>query len=221
MPSSTSSPVAAGCRLGWSKRNSRLCSTTRLGVNQEEFSVAIDDVFYPQLVDQEDNEMTKQELAEKLAEIYTNSGTIVTASLGIFTFAYGAYAVDVYSPTELIEAAHAINPKVKTRYNAELNAAFAMFRYFKKNQHCSTWQEKHLPKQMPFIPLQQGKHFRSTHLFLPQSARNRLSCLRAFRGRGRAVWCGNLRGAAVHATRAVRRRRTPRSTTSGSPATSR
>lgn len=77
--------------------------------------------------------MTKQELAEKLAEIYTNSGTIVTASLGIFTFTYGEYAVDVYTPSELIEAAHAINPEVKTRYNAELNAAFAMYRYFKNN----------------------------------------------------------------------------------------
>ena len=77
--------------------------------------------------------MTKQELAERLVDIYTNSGTIVTASLGVFTFTYGEYVVDVYTPTELIEAAHAINPDVKTRYNAELNAAFAMYRYFKQN----------------------------------------------------------------------------------------
>ena len=77
--------------------------------------------------------MTKQELAEKLAEIYTNSGTIVTASLGVFTFTYGEYAVDKFTPTELIEAAHAINPEVKTRYSAELNAAFAMYRYFKSH----------------------------------------------------------------------------------------
>ncbi len=77
--------------------------------------------------------MTKQELAEKLVEIYTDSGTIVTASLGIFTFTYGEYAVDVFTPTELMEAAHAINPDVKTRYGAELNAAFAMYRYFKQN----------------------------------------------------------------------------------------
>ena len=77
--------------------------------------------------------MTKHELAEKLVEIYTDSGTIVTASLGIFTFTYGEYAVDVFTPTELMEAAHAINPEVKTRYGAELNAAFAMYRYFKQN----------------------------------------------------------------------------------------
>ena len=77
--------------------------------------------------------MTKQELAEKLVEIYTNSGIIVTASLGVFTFTYGEYAVDKYTPTELIDAAHAINPDVKTRYAAELNAAFAMYRYFKEN----------------------------------------------------------------------------------------
>ena len=77
--------------------------------------------------------MTKQELAEKLVEIYTNSGTIITASLGIFTFTYGEYAVDKFTPTELIEAAHAINPEVKTRYGAELNAAFAMYRYFKSH----------------------------------------------------------------------------------------
>lgn len=77
--------------------------------------------------------MTKQELAEKLVEIYTDSGTIITASLGVFTFTYGEYAVDKYTPTELMEAAHAISPEVKTRYGAELNAAFAMYRYFKQN----------------------------------------------------------------------------------------
>ena len=77
--------------------------------------------------------MTKQELAQKLVDIYTNSGTIVTASLGVFTFTYGEYVVDKYTPTELIEAAHAINPEVKTRYSAELNAAFAMYRYFKSH----------------------------------------------------------------------------------------
>lgn len=77
--------------------------------------------------------MTKQELAQKLVDIYTDSGTIVTASLGVFTFTYGEYAVDKYTPTELIEAAHAINPEVKTRYSAELNAAFAMYRYFKSH----------------------------------------------------------------------------------------
>ena len=77
--------------------------------------------------------MTKQELAQKLVDIYTNSGTIVTASLGVFTFTYGEDAVDKYTPTELIEAAHAINPDVKTRYSAELNAAFAMYRYFKSH----------------------------------------------------------------------------------------
>ena len=77
--------------------------------------------------------MTKQELAQKLVDIYTNSGTIVTASLGVFTFTYGEYAVDKYTPTELIEDAHAINPEVKTRYSTELNAAFAMYRYFKSH----------------------------------------------------------------------------------------
>ena len=77
--------------------------------------------------------MTKQELALKLVDIYINSGTIVTASLGVFTFTYGEDAVDKYTPTELIEAAHAINPDVKTRYSAELNAAFAMYRYFKSH----------------------------------------------------------------------------------------
>ena len=51
----------------------------------------------------------------------------------MFTFTYGEYAVDKYTPTELIEAAHAINPDVKTRYSSELNAAFAMYRYFKSH----------------------------------------------------------------------------------------
>ena len=79
----------------------------------------------------EDKEMTKQELAEKLVGIYTNDDTIITASLGIFTFTYGEYAVDKYTPAELMESAHSIDPTVKTRYAAELNAAFAMYRYFK------------------------------------------------------------------------------------------
>jgi hypothetical protein len=100
--------------------------------------------------------MTKQELAQKLVDIYTNSGTIVTASLGVFTFTYGEYAVDVYTPTELIEAAHAINPEVKTRYGAELNAAFAMYRYFKKNPNLFAIGRTSLakPKSLHLGPLQ-------------------------------------------------------------------
>ena len=100
--------------------------------------------------------MTKQELAQKLVDIYTNSGTIVTASLGVFTFTYGEYAVDVYTPTELIEAAHAINPEVKTRYGAELNAAFAMYRYFKNNPSLFAIGRTSLakPKSLHLGPLQ-------------------------------------------------------------------
>ncbi len=97
--------------------------------------------------------MTKQELAQKLVDIYTNSGTIVTASLGVFTFTYGEHAVDVYTPTELIEAAHAINSNVKVRYSAELNAAFAMYRYFKQNPALFAVAKQSIGKAQAHHPL--------------------------------------------------------------------
>lgn len=76
---------------------------------------------------------TKDQLAKILANLYTDTDIASTAAGGIFTFSYGKHVVDIYSPTELIEAAHNINPKVKTRYSAELNGAFLMYRYFRKH----------------------------------------------------------------------------------------
>ena len=63
----------------------------------------------------------------------TDSNIAITAAGGIFTFKYGHYIVDKYTPTELMEAAHNADSRVKARYAAELNAAFLMFKYFKKH----------------------------------------------------------------------------------------
>lgn len=70
---------------------------------------------------------------KELVSLFTDSNIANTAAGGIFTFKYGKYVVDKYTPTELIEAAHNLDNSVKERYAAELNAAFLMYRYFKKH----------------------------------------------------------------------------------------
>lgn len=75
--------------------------------------------------------MTKQELVDKLVELYTDPQIPVTAAGGIFAFTYGKYVADVYTPTELMAAAHAKDARVKPRYGAELGSALNMYRYFK------------------------------------------------------------------------------------------
>lgn len=81
----------------------------------------------------EKREYTKEELAKILAGFFLDSEINATVAGGIFTYCYGIYAVDKYTPTELMEAAHEIDGRVKTRYAAELNGAFLMYRYFKKH----------------------------------------------------------------------------------------
>ena len=76
---------------------------------------------------------SKEFLVKELVSLFTDSNIAITAAGGIFTFKYGHYVVDKYTPTELMEAAHNADSQVKTRYAAELNAAFLMFRYFKKH----------------------------------------------------------------------------------------
>lgn len=76
---------------------------------------------------------SKEFLVKELVSLFTDSNIAITAAGGIFTFKYGHYVVDKYTPTELMEAAHNTDSRVKTRYAAELNAAFLMFRYFEKH----------------------------------------------------------------------------------------
>ena len=76
---------------------------------------------------------SKEFLVKELVSLFTDSNIAITAAGGIFTFKYGHYVVDKYTPKELMEAAHNADSQVKTRYVAELNAAFLMFRYFKKH----------------------------------------------------------------------------------------
>ena len=76
---------------------------------------------------------SKEFLVKELVSLFTDSNIAKSAAGGIFTFKYGHYVVDKYTPTELMEAAHNANSRVKARYAAELNAAFLMFRYFKKH----------------------------------------------------------------------------------------
>ena len=75
----------------------------------------------------------KDFFVKELVSLFTDSNIANTAAGGIFTFKYGKYVVDKYTPTELIEAAHNLDNSVKERYAAELNAAFLMYRYFKKH----------------------------------------------------------------------------------------
>ena len=76
---------------------------------------------------------SKEFLVKELVSLFTDSNIAKSAAGGIFTFKYGHYVVDKYTPTELMEAAHNANSRVKERYQTELNAAFLMFRYFKKH----------------------------------------------------------------------------------------
>ena len=77
--------------------------------------------------------MTKDELVDKLVELYTSTEIPVTAAGGVFAFTYGDQVVDVYSPTELMNAAAAKDTRIKPRYQAELGSAFNMYRYFKSH----------------------------------------------------------------------------------------
>ena len=81
----------------------------------------------------EENNYTKDELLQEFIKYYTDPNLIVTAACGIFTMIYGKYVVDVYSPVEFIEAANKVDSRIKVRYSAELNAAFAMYRHFRDN----------------------------------------------------------------------------------------
>ena len=96
--------------------------------------------------------MTKEEIAQKLVDIYTNPDIITTAASGVFAFMYGNEAVDVYTPTELINLAHQLNAEVKTRYGAELNAAFAMYRHFKQHPELFNVAKNGLSVHTPHFP---------------------------------------------------------------------
>jgi len=75
--------------------------------------------------------MTKAELIDKLIELYTDPNIPVTAAGGIFAFTYGDLVVDVYKPTELMNAATKKDARINKRYEAELGSAFNMYRYFR------------------------------------------------------------------------------------------
>ena len=78
-------------------------------------------------------EYSKDYLVKELVSLYVNPEIAATAAGGIFTFKYGRFVVDKYTPTELIAAAHKADSRVKERYSAELNGAFLMYRYFLNN----------------------------------------------------------------------------------------
>lgn len=75
----------------------------------------------------------KDFFVKELVSLFTDSNIANTAAGGIFTFKYGKYVVDKFTPTELMEAAHNADNRVKERYAAELSAAFLIYRYFKKH----------------------------------------------------------------------------------------
>ena len=75
----------------------------------------------------------KDFFVKELVSLFTDSNIANTAAGGIFTFKYGKYVVDKYTPKELIDAASNINDGIKERYANELNGAFLMYRYFKEH----------------------------------------------------------------------------------------
>lgn len=79
------------------------------------------------------SEYNKEYFVKELVSLFTDSNIAKSAAGGIFTFKYGHYIVDKYTPTELMEAAHNADSRVKERYAAELNGAFLMFKYFEKH----------------------------------------------------------------------------------------
>ena len=79
------------------------------------------------------SEYNKEFFVKELVSLFTDSNIAKSAAGGIFTFKYGHYIVDKYTPTELMEAAHNADSRVKERYAAELNGAFLMFKYFEKH----------------------------------------------------------------------------------------
>jgi len=84
------------------------------------------------LLNEEDTKQySRDEIIDIMVNIYTDPQIPVTAAGGIFVFQYGKHIVDIYSPVELINAAHDRNENIKTRYSAELNAAFLMYKYFR------------------------------------------------------------------------------------------
>jgi len=116
--------------------------------------------------------MTKEEIVDRLVDLYTDSQIPVTAAGGIFAFTYGEHVDGVYKPTELMNAAHEKDPRVKTRYEAELGSALNMYRYFKAHPEkfvCATASSKRKSIDGGTIPRQlitygapgTGKSFRT------------------------------------------------------------
>ena len=75
--------------------------------------------------------MTKNEAVAALIKFYTDPAIPVTAAGGVFAFTFGDQVVDVYKPTELMNLASQLDPRINKRYEAELGSAFNMYRYFR------------------------------------------------------------------------------------------
>lgn len=86
---------------------------------------------YDALKEKIGKKLDKGELTDILASFF--SSVNASAAGGIFTFMLGEQVVNIYKATELMAEANKKNPKALFRYNAELSAAFEMYRFFKEH----------------------------------------------------------------------------------------
>ena len=105
------------------------------------------------------SEYNKEFFVKELVSLFTDSNIAKSAAGGIFTFKYGHYIVDKYTPTELMEAAHNADSRVKARYAAELNAAFLIFRHFENPMPTNSY----FATETRFASISRDKYFGFTH----------------------------------------------------------
>lgn len=77
--------------------------------------------------------MNKNQLVSELVKLYTDPQIPNAVAANIFAFRFGDDAIGKYTANELILAAHESDSSIDENDDAELNAAFLMYEYFKKN----------------------------------------------------------------------------------------
>ena len=77
--------------------------------------------------------MNKNQLVSELVKLYTDPQIPNAVAANIFAFRFGDDAIGKYTANELILAAHELDASIDENDDAELNAAFLMYEYFKKN----------------------------------------------------------------------------------------
>lgn len=90
--------------------------------------------------------MNKNQLVSELVKLYTDPQMPNAVAANIFAFRFGEDVIGKFTANELILAAHHSDPSVDENDDAELNAAFLMYEYFKRNPSLI---EKTIAKKQP------------------------------------------------------------------------